>query len=473
MSHDQRINEPSHDDEMNGSRGVTDTPPEDASIRAVARDRTAPSPGRRRRRRLEALFAVGAAAGVAVTIFFVTRSGPSTTSDGAGKASAAQAPAGEAASGARRRPGEVALAAGVTAKNKIEVVAVRRTTLAGDINVIGNVSFSADHVAIVGPLVPGRIARLTAGIGARVERGQVVAEVESADVGDARAAFIAARARLSAADANLRRERELADKQISSVREREQAEAQSATERAGMHAAEQRLRAIGLSTADINAVEQRDDGGRVPIRAPLSGTVIERLVTLGEAVERATDAFKIADLSRVWVLLDLYEKDLARVRIGQAVELRTDTRPRELFHGRVGYVSPVIDQATRAAKVRVEIDNSSGKLNIGQLVIAKLIGSAAAVTGSAAGSGSGSVTGSDAGADANPALAQVLVIPVDALQRIDGKPTVFVKTERGFERRGIELGISGQDLVEVRSGLAENEQVAGKGAFLLKSELLR
>ena len=101
-----------------------------------------------------------------VTVFFVTRSGSGTPSGGAGKTSAPQAQAGEAASASRRRPGEVALAAGVTAKNKIEVVAVRRTTLAGDINVIGNVSFSADHVAIVGPLVAGRIARLTAGIGA-------------------------------------------------------------------------------------------------------------------------------------------------------------------------------------------------------------------------------------------------------------------------------------------------------------------
>jgi membrane fusion protein, heavy metal efflux system len=470
MSTDESTRESSEEDKMNDRNDLHDRPAEDASIRGVARDRTAPSPGRRRRRGAEAVLAAAAAVGIAVTVFFVTRSGAgSRSSDGAGGAAAAPASAGEPSSASRRRPGEVALAAGVTAKNKIEVVPVRRTTLAGDINVIGNVSFSADHVAIVGPLVSGRIARLAAGIGARVERGQVVAEVESADVGDARAALIAARARLSAADANLRRERELADKQISSVREREQAEAQSATERAGMRAAEQRLRAIGLSTADINAVEQRDDGGRVPIRAPLSGTVIERLVTLGEAVERATDAFKIADLSKVWVLLDLYEKDLARVRIGQAVELRTDTRPGEVFHGRVGYLSPVIDQATRAAKVRVEIDNSSGKLNIGQLVIAKLIGSAAAATGA----GPGPRTATGAGPDANPAPVPVLVIPADALQRIDGKPTVFVKTEHGFERRGIEVGIAGQDLVEVRAGLAENEQVAGKGAFLLKSELLR
>jgi len=264
-----------------------------------------------------------------------------------------------------------------------------------------------------------------------------------------RAALIGATARLHAADANLRRERELAEKKISSAREREMAEAQWATERAGLRGAEQRLRAIGLSNADLRAIEERDDGGRVPIRAPLSGTIIERLVTLGQAVERATDTFKIADLSKVWVLLDLYEKDLAKVHIGQAARIHTDSLPGEVFTGHVAYVVPVIDEATRTAKVRVEIDNRARKLNIGQLVTAKLLGTSTAAT------------------DA------VLTVPRTALQRVDGKAVVFVKTPRGFERRGVELGISGGELVEIRGGLKEGEAVATAGAFLLKSELLR
>jgi cobalt-zinc-cadmium efflux system membrane fusion protein len=382
------------------------------------------------------MLVVAAAAGV----FFLTRVG----------ASRAVTPAEEAATApSAGQPGMVALPAGAAAKNLIDVVPVRRTRLAGEIHMIGNVSYSADHVAMVGPLVSGRVARLAAGIGNHVERGQIIAEIESVDVGEARAALIAATARLSAAEANLHRERELADKQISSVREREVAEAQWVGERAAMRAAQQRLRAIGLSAAEIQAVEVRDDGGRVPMRAPIAGTVIERLVTLGQAVERATDAFKIADLAQVWVLLDLYEKDLARVHVGQAVELRTDTLPGEVFPGRVAYVLPVIDEATRAAKVRIEIANPSGKLRIGQLVTAKLIG--------------------DAGSETTP----VLAIPVAAVQRIDGKPVVFVQRGAAFQRRIVELGVSGGELVEVRTGLADGDAVAAKGAFLLKSELLR
>jgi cobalt-zinc-cadmium efflux system membrane fusion protein len=348
--------------------------------------------------------------------------------------------------------GAVALSAQATAKNPIKTVAASMGRLAGDVQVIGNVSYDADHFAIVGPLVSGRITRLNAGVGTTVARGQVIAEIESVDVGDARAALISAQARLAAADANLRRERELADKRISSAREREIAEAQWASERAALRAAHERLRAIGLTNADIRELEDKEStvqGGRVPIRAPIAGTVIERLVTLGEAVEHASDAFKIADLSRVWVLLDLYEKDLARVHVGQALEVRTETYPGEIFRGRVAYVVPVIDMATRTAKVRVEIDNRVGKLRLGQLVNAKLIGTAEATA------------------------APVLTVPRGAVQSIDGKPLVFLKVKNGFERRAIETGVSGGDLVEVRSGLNAGDEVASEGGFLIKSELLR
>jgi len=351
--------------------------------------------------------------------------------------------------GAPANRGAVSLRPGAAQNNAIETAVVRRTRLAGDLHVIGNVSYGADQVAIVGPLVSGRVARLSAGLGSHVERGQILAEIESPDVGEARAALISATARFSAAEANLRRERELADKQISSVREREVAEAQWAGEKAAVRAAQQRLRAIGLSPSEIEAVGARDDGGRVPLRAPIAGTVIERYVTLGEGVERSTDAFKIADLAKVWVLLDLYEKDLGRVHVGQKVELRTDAWPGEVFPGRVAYVVPVIDEATRAAKVRVEIANPANKLRIGQLVTAKMLG--------------------DASRETDP----VLAVPLAAVQRIEGKPAVFVKKGDDFERRVVELGMSGGDLIEVRAGVAEGDTVAAKGAFLLKSELLR
>jgi RND family efflux transporter MFP subunit len=180
--------------------------------------------------------------------------------------------------------------------------------------------------------------------------------------------------------------------------------------------------------------------------------VLQRTVTLGQAVERATDAFKIADTAHVWVDLDLYEKDLPRVHIGEQVEIRADAYPAEIFKGRVAYVVPVVDEATRTAKVRIELPNQSGKLSFGQLVTARLVGD-----------------------PANVATA-VLAVPRAAIQRVDGRSVVFVKglgKDDGFERRVVELGVSTGDQVEVRRGVKVGDLVASDGAFLLKSELLR
>jgi cobalt-zinc-cadmium efflux system membrane fusion protein len=341
------------------------------------------------------------------------------------------------------------LAPAARARNPVKVAPAELAKVSGDIQVVGTVTFHEDHFAVVGPLVSGRISRLVAGVGDQVKRGQVIAEIESSEVGQARAELVAAQARYTAADANLKRETDLSEKKISSSRERELAHAQWITEQAGVRAAVMRLRAIGLTPADVEAAARHDLGGRVQIRAPISGTVIERKVTLGEAVERATDAFKIADTSHVWVSLDLYEKDLARVRVGQEVETRTDARPGEVFHGRVAFIVPVIDPATRTAKVRLEFPNPKGVLSAGQLVTARIVG------------------------DDKGSTAEVLVVPRSAVEQIEGKTAVFVQRGEGFERRNVVTGTSGGDKIEIRQGLNAGDLVAVDGAFLLKSELLR
>ena len=346
-------------------------------------------------------------------------------------------------------PRPLTLTTTAQAKNPVKVTATELAKLAGDIQVVGTVAFHEDHFAVVGPLVPGRISRVTAGVGDKVKRGQVIAEIESSDVGQARAELVSANARFAAADANLKRETDLAEKKISSSRERELAHAQWVTEQAGVRAAVMRLRAIGLTANDIDEAAKHDLGGRVQMRAPISGTVIERKVTLGQAVERATDAFKIADTTHVWVSLDLYEKDLARVHVSQEVEMRTDSRPGETFRGRVAFIVPVIDEATRTAKVRLEFPNPNGELHAGQLVTARIL------------------------ADSKLATNEVLAVPRSAIEQVEGKTVVFVQTGEAFERRNVLLGTSGGDRVEIRKGLDAGELVAVDGAFLLKSELLR
>lgn len=384
----------------------------------------------------------GSAAGVLLILgagfgFHFGRTGPATAQAGP------PPPEKQSAPGALTLPKEAA------EKNPVATVPVGLTRLAGDIQLVGTVSYDHDHLALVGPLVGGRVAQLSVGVGDRVHRGQMLGEIESAEVGQARADFIAAQARAAASEVNLRRETELAERRISSSRERELAEAQAVTERAVLRAATERLRAIGLTNADIAGLDKRDDGGRVAMRAPIAGVVLKRTVTLGQAVERATDAFEIADTAHVWVDLDLYEKDLPRVHVGQAVEIRADAYPSEVFKGRVAYVVPVVDEATRTAKVRIELPNPQGKLSFGQLITARLVG------------------------EASRSSAPVLAVPRASIQRVEGRTVVFVQKTDGFEQRPIECGVAAGDQIEVRRGLTDGERVAVDGAFLLKSELLR
>lgn len=343
----------------------------------------------------------------------------------------------------------VALSPEALAKNPVATESVRKTRLASDVEIVGSVTFDPNHHAVVGPLVPGRVAKLRANPGDTVKAGQVLAEIESAEVGAAEAEYISAAARADTAELNAKRERELAQQRISSARDRELAEAEAAATGAQRRAAEERLRALGLRDAEIEALRKgKASGGRLPLRAPIDGTVVTRSVTLGQAVERATDAFELIDLSRLWVSLDLYEKDIARVQPGQAVKVRTESFP-EVLDARVEYIHPVIDPGTRTAAVRLVVDNSAGKLRPGQFVTARIIGDPKLATG------------------------ETLAIPRRAVLTLDGKPAVFVKTEAGFERRLVELGPSGGEMVAVPQGLKEGEQVATDGAFLLKSELQR
>lgn len=335
--------------------------------------------------------------------------------------------------------------------NRIETTSVTRVKLARDVEVVGSVGYDADHFAQVGPLIAGRIVTLRVGVGDKIQAGQTLAELESAEVGQAEAAYLTARATSIAAQANLRRERELAASHVSAARDREVAEAQAASEQAQLAAAIQRLRTLGLRPEDIRELEHSGGRpGRVPLLSPIDGTVVTREVSLGQAVQPATDAFKVANLSHLWVLLDLFEKDLPYVHVDQRAVLRTEVYPGRNFPARVAHVGQAIDEKTRTAPVRIEFDNTDGLFRPGQFVTATLHG------------------------DPTRALSEVLAVPRSAVLTVEGKPLLFVQgPEGGFARRPVDLGVSGGGLVEIRSGVSLGERVAADGGFLLKSELLR
>jgi membrane fusion protein, heavy metal efflux system len=325
-------------------------------------------------------------------------------------------------------------------RQQIEFAAATEGSLKPMINVTGTVTFDPERVAAVGSRIAGRVSRLYKIEGAMVKAGDLLAEIESADLGQAQASVLAARAHAEAATSNELREAELAEAKISAHRDAELAKAQAVSARADLAAAEQRVRALG-GTSD-------GPTGVLRLTTPIAGRVIERNVTRGQSVEATLTAFRVADLDSVWVELAVFEGQLGAIHTGDKVDLLATTAGDLPVHGSVAYVGDVIDLATRTAPVRVVVEHPESRLRPGQSVSAS-IHTSAPVSGA-------------------------ISVPLGALTSVDGKPTVFVAhDEFSVEPRAVQLGAQDGDRVEILRGLERTERIAVSGVFALKSEIFR
>jgi membrane fusion protein, heavy metal efflux system len=308
------------------------------------------------------------------------------------------------------------------------------------VHVTGTVDFDPDRVAAIGARIAGRVRRVMHLEGDQVPRGEVLAEIESAELGEAQAAVISARAHANAAVANEKREHELAAAKISSNREAELATATAASARAELLAAEGRVRAMG----------GRPDGepGIMQMQSPIAGRVVARNLSRGQFVEPTLTAFKVADLSRVFVELAVFERDVSTIRAGDPVELFAPGAASSQVSGRVAYVGDEIEAQSKTATVRVIVEQPTVPLRPGQSLLAKIHTSA----------------------KAEPSV----VLPRDAVTSVDGKPTVFVAHgATSVEPRAIQVGRQDGHQVEVLEGLKTGERVVVSGVFALKSEIFR
>ena len=323
---------------------------------------------------------------------------------------------------------------------QIEMTVVERSNLAPVVSVTGTVTFDPEKVAAVGARISGRVRQIFKLEGDPVKVGDVLAEIESAELGQAQAALVSARAHAAAATANEKREKELAEARISSNREAEVAAANAVSSRADLQAAEQRVRALG-GVADGTP-------GILRLATPIAGKVIERHVSRGQSVEATHTAFRVADLSSVWVQLAVFERQLTAMHQGDAVDIYPQGDGDQKVMGSVSYVGDVIDLETRTAPVRVEVDHPKIPLRPGQSVLAKIHTSAP--------------------------IATSIVVPRGAVTSVDGKPTIFVAHDAlSVEPRAVVLGGQDGDRVEVLAGLVEGDRVATGGVFALKSEIFR
>lgn len=331
---------------------------------------------------------------------------------------------------------------------RITVASAERRAETAAIGATGEIEPPDDGVARVGPKVAGRVARLLKGVGDPVKRGELLAMIDSPDLGRAKADYIAAAALAQVTREAADRERALYEKKISSEKDWRQAEADATKARAEKDAAEVRLHTLGISDTQLHKLSPGEHfAASFTVTSPIEGVVVERPVTLGQLAQPQETMFVVMDLRNVWVLADVYERDLAQIAVGQKVVARVPAWKDRTFNGTVGTIGAVIERKSRAVKIRVVLPNPDGALKPGMFATVEIAGTSGAP---------------HAG----------IYVPARAVQRDGIHSLVFVEREPGlYEPRRVEVGQVSHDWVEVQRGVSEGERVVGGGSFALKSEM--
>ncbi|AEJ15775.1 efflux RND transporter periplasmic adaptor subunit [Pseudomonas fulva] len=300
----------------------------------------------------------------------------------------------------------------------------------------GEIRFDEDRTAHVVPRVPGVVETVQANLGESVKKGQVLAVIASQQISDLRSEQQAAQRRVELARVTFSREKQLWQDKISAEQDYLQARQALQEAEISLANAKQKVSAIGAS---VNSV----GGNRYELRAPFDAVVVEKHLTVGEVVSEATNAFILSDLNQVWATFAVPPTDLAKVTTGRAVKVSSPDMNVEV-EGKVGYVGSLLGEQNRAATVRVTLTNPNGAWRPGLFVNIAVTSQTDRVA---------------------------VAVPEHAVQTVEDKPSVFVRTAEGFDTRPVKLGRRDSGYVEITDGIEAGAQVATNGSFTLKSEL--
>lgn len=300
----------------------------------------------------------------------------------------------------------------------------------------GEIRFDEDHTAHVVPRVPGVVESVQANLGESVKKGQVLAVIASQQISDLRSEQQAAQRRVELARLTFDREKQLWQDKISAEQDYLQARQGLQEADISLANAKQKVGAIGAS---VNSA----GGNRYELRAPFDAVVVEKHLTVGEVVSEATNAFILSDLNQVWATFAVPPGDLGKVVTGRAVKVSSPDMKAEV-DGKVGYVGSLLGEQNRAATVRVTLTNPNGAWRPGLFVSIAVTSQTDRVA---------------------------VAVPESAVQTVEEKPAVFVRTTEGFDTRTVTLGRRAGGYVEITEGLQSGAQVAASGSFTLKSEL--
>jgi cobalt-zinc-cadmium efflux system membrane fusion protein len=323
----------------------------------------------------------------------------------------------------------------------VQVVTIQPTRLTRTLRLTGAVAYNAFKTTPVITQVGGPVSRILVVPGQKVTVGQPMLDVSSPDYSQLLDAYLKAADSSRLAEKNYAREKDLYQHHAVAQRDLEQAESDRNQAQADLNAAEQGMKILGIRNP--SELAKSATSAQIPVLAPISGEVVERLVSPGQVVQAGqTQAFTISDLSTVWVLANVYQADLALVRSGDDVAVQTDAYP-GTFHGRISYVSPALDPNTRTLQARIVVDNPGEKLK-------KDMYCTVTVT---AGS-----------------ISNAIAVPDSSILRDDNnQPFVYVAIGANqFGRRDVEIGQSENEQIQILKGVSVGERVVGDGSLFLQ-----
>jgi membrane fusion protein, heavy metal efflux system len=323
----------------------------------------------------------------------------------------------------------------------VQVVTIEPTTLKRTLRLTGAVAYNAFNTTPVITQVGGPVSRILVVPGQRVKAGEPMLDVSSPDYSQLLDSYLKAADAFRLAEKFYARAQDLYQHHAIAERDLEQAESDRAQAQADLNAAEQGMKILGIKNpADL---AKAPSSALIPVLAPISGEVVERLVQPGQVVQAGqTQAFTISDLSTVWVLANVYQADLAYVRNGDDVVVETDAYP-DSFHGRISYVSPALDPSTRTLQARILVDNPGEKLKRDMYCTVTVTAGV---------------------------LSNVIAVPNSSVLRDDNnQPFVYVATGTNqFGRRDVDLGQSQNGQTQIIKGISVGERVVGDGSLFLQ-----
>jgi cobalt-zinc-cadmium efflux system membrane fusion protein len=336
----------------------------------------------------------------------------------------------------------------------LQVAPVERKTLTEYLSVTGTVQPVDSKVIHIRPLSAGRLTSVSVKIGDRVAANQTLATFENLEGADVLSQLQTSRSELERLNVQLavarqqtERNRQLADIGAIPRKDYELSLGEEKSLAAAIQVQESVVRGLAAKLRRLDLSEDRPETSTsTAIRAPFAGVVVAVDAAPGEMIGPDSQLFHVADISEVWVQAEVYEKDLGRIQLGRFASIKVDTYPDREFLGRVSYIGDILDPQTRTVKVRCDLSNPDSRLKLDMFATVLLP----------------TTFNKDA-----------LAIPAEAIQQIEGRNVVFVRTgATAFEQKNVEIGRTIQGVAEVLAGLETGEQVVTKGAFHLKSMVL-